>query len=71
MDMTENTVSGTVIEIKPKALFEVRLAGGRVVTANLGSQLRQVTVRLLVGQTVMVRLSAHDPHRGQITQIAS
>ncbi|HXS19257.1 MAG TPA: hypothetical protein VN764_18800, partial [Polyangiaceae bacterium] len=62
---------GTIVEILPKALFKVRLDDGRVITTNLESRLRQVTVRVLVGQKVEVRLSTHDPHRGQITQVAS
>jgi translation initiation factor IF-1 len=65
------TLPGIVIEILPKALFKVRLDDGRVITTNLESRLRQVTVRVLVGQKVEVRLSAHDPHRGQISQVAS
>ena len=70
-----NTVNkmlqGVIIEILPKAPFKVRLDDGKVVTTNLESRLRQVTVRVLVGQKVEVRLSAHDPHRGQIVQVAS
>ena len=70
MNKTDNTYEGIVTEIRPKALYLVRLRTGQVVTANLETQLRRVTVRLLVGQKVKVRLSAHDERRGQITQIA-
>jgi len=70
MNLTSNEKLGAVTEIRPKALFQVRLESGQVIVASLGTQLRQVTVRLLVGQKVIVRLSTHDPHRGQIIQIA-
>ena len=68
--MTNTTLIGTVTEIRPKALYLVRIDSGEIITANLESRLRQVTVRLLVGQKVKIRLSAHDSRRGQITQIA-
>jgi translation initiation factor IF-1 len=68
--MTETELIGTVIEIRPKALFLVRLESGQVITANIESRLRRITVRLLVGQKVRVRLSAQDSNRGQITQVA-
>ncbi len=70
MQMTDETFLGTVTEIRPKALYLVRLEDGQLITANLASRLRQVTVRLLVGQKVKLRLSKHDARRGQITQIA-
>lgn len=68
--MTENSVRGTIIEIRPKALYRIRLDDGRVVTANVESKLRHAIVRILVNHQVLVRLSPHDPHRGQITQVA-
>lgn len=68
--MTSEGVRGTIIEIRPKALYRVRLLDGQVITANVESKLRHVIVRILVDQEVIVRLSAHDPHRGQIIQIA-
>lgn len=67
--MANDAQSGIIIEILPKALFNVQLEDGRMVIANLESRLRQVTVRVLVGHKVLVRLSVHDPRRGQITHI--
>ncbi len=68
--MTSDGIRGTIIEIRPKALYRVRLIDGQVITASVESKLRHVIVRILVDQEVIVRLSAHDPHRGQIIQIA-
>ena len=61
---------GTVIEVRPKALYRVRLVDGRVITAGLSNQLRHVLVRLLVGDQVLIRISQNDPDRGQITNKA-
>lgn len=61
---------GTVIEIRPKALYRVRLQDGRVVTANVESALRHAIVRILVDDQVLIRLSKNDPTRGRITQVA-
>jgi len=51
-------------------LFRVRLEDGRIVLAGLGSSLRHIIVRLLVGDRVLLRVAANDPHRGQIIQKA-
>jgi translation initiation factor IF-1 len=61
---------GTVIEVRPKALYRVRLVNGQVITAGLSSPLRHAVLRLLVGDQVKIRLSTNDPHRGQITRKA-
>ena len=61
---------GTVIEVRPKALYRVRLVNGQVITAGLSSSLRHSVLRLLVGDQVKIRLSTNDPHRGQITRKA-
>jgi translation initiation factor IF-1 len=61
---------GTIIEIRPKALYRVRLEDGRVITANVSSKLRHAIVRILVQDQVLIRLSQNDPSRGQITQVA-
>lgn len=61
---------GIIIEVRPKALYRVRLEDGRVITANVSSTLRHAIVRLLVSNQVLIRLSQNDPTRGQITQVA-
>lgn len=68
--MAEDSVRGTIIEIRPKALYRIRLTDGRVVTGNVSNSLRHAIVRILVNDQVLVKLSPNDPHRGQITQVA-
>jgi translation initiation factor IF-1 len=63
-------VRGTVIEIRPKLLYRIRLEGGEVVVAGQSTELRHIVSRLLVGDDVLVQLSAFDPHRGQIIRKA-
>lgn len=65
------TKSGSVIEIRPKALYRVRLPDGSVVTAQLSSSARHFISRLLVGDKVLLELSQNDPTRGQITRKSS
>ncbi|HLV65795.1 MAG TPA: translation initiation factor IF-1 [Polyangiaceae bacterium] len=55
-------------EALPNALFRVRLATGRVVSAGASPTLRHAIVRLLPGSKVMVELSRHDPNRGKIVK---
>ena len=64
------TSRGTVVEIRPKALFRVRLENGHIVLASLSPSLRHIIARLLVGDQVLLRMAANDPHRGQIIQKA-
>jgi translation initiation factor IF-1 len=66
--MTE--VRGTVIEIRPKLLYRVRLENGEVVLAGQSSELRHIVPRILVGDEVLVQVSQFDPHRGQIIKKA-
>lgn len=67
----QNEARGTVIEVRPKALYRVRLENGAVVTAGLSSSLRHLVSRLVVGDQVLLRFSRNDPHRGQITRKAN
>lgn len=68
--MTEEKL-GTVIEVRPKLLYRVRLADGSVITAQVSSKMRHATSRLIVGDRVLIRVSQNDPHRGQITRLAN
>lgn len=59
---------GVVEETLPKGLFLVHLDDGRRIRAGLTTQAKRVTVSLIPGERVRLRLSPHDPHRGRITQ---
>jgi translation initiation factor IF-1 len=67
--MTEaRTTRGTIETVLPRALYRVRLDDGAKVTASLSAKARQVTVKLLPGDGVMVEISAYDPTRGRIQE---
>ena len=57
---------GTIENILPLALYSVRLEDGRPVRASTSEAARHATTRLIPGDRVLVRLSVHDPNRGQI-----
>ena len=61
--------TGTVIESLPNAMFRVEIEGGngQVVLATISGKVRKNFVRILVGDSVMVDLSAYDLSRGRIT----
>jgi len=65
------SVSGTVLEVLPRALYRVAMEGGREVTAHAGSGTSRNFIRLLVGDRVTVELSPRDLTRGRIVRKAS
>jgi translation initiation factor IF-1 len=59
-------MEGTVEKALPKGLFRVRCDDGQIVVASLGGVARQVTVKVIPGDRVVLELSALDPNRGRI-----
>ncbi|MEM8609058.1 MAG: translation initiation factor IF-1 [Myxococcota bacterium] len=67
--MAEQTTARGVIEaVLPRALYRVRLDDGVEITASLSAKARQVTVKLIPGDGVMVERSPYDPRRGRIKE---
>jgi translation initiation factor IF-1 len=67
--MTEpKTTRGTIETVLPRALYRVRLDDGEEITASVSAKARQVTVKLLPGDGVMVQVSPFDPTRGRIEE---
>ncbi len=67
--MTEtNTARGTIEAVLPRALYRVKLDDGEEITASVSAKARQVTVKLLPGDGVMVQISPYDPTRGRIEE---
>lgn len=67
--MTEaKTIRGTIETVLPRALYRVRLDDGEKITASVSAKARQVTVKLLPGDSVMVQISPYDPTRGRIEE---
>ena len=63
---TSREIEGTVEKALPKGLFRVRCDDGQIVVASLGGVARQVTVKVIPGDRVVLELSALDPSRGRI-----
>jgi translation initiation factor IF-1 len=62
------SVTGTVLQVLPRALYRVAVEGGREVVAHAASGTGRNFVRLLVGDTVTVELSPRDLSRGRIVR---
>ena len=62
------SVSGTVLEVLPRALYRVGIEGGREVTAHAGSGTSRNFIRLLVGDRVTVEISPRDVTRGRVVK---
>ena len=67
--VTSERVTEGVIEAQlPSGLYRVELDGSRRITAHVGGGLERNFIRLLVGDRVMVELTARDLTRGRIVQ---
>ena len=67
--MSERTVEGIVRTQLPSGLYEVEVEGQRI-TAHAGGGLERNFVRLLVGDRVMVEITANDLRRGRVIRKA-
>lgn len=61
------TVEGTVVELLPRGLYRVAV-DGRDLTAHAPSGLSRNFVRLVVGDRVVLEMSARDGTRGRIVK---
>ncbi len=59
-------VTATVVEERPRSIFEVVLPTRQKVLAHLVGVVKRNFVRLVPGDRVEVELSPHDPTRGRI-----
>jgi translation initiation factor IF-1 len=59
-------VQGTVRAQLPSGLYDVEIEGPRRVTAHAGGGMERNFIRLLVGDRVLVELTARDLTRGRI-----
>ncbi len=66
MGAESETITGTIVEALPNALFRVALDDGRDILAHVGGRLRLVVVRLLPGDRVRLELTPLDAGRGRI-----
>ncbi|MFT3926320.1 MAG: translation initiation factor IF-1 [Myxococcales bacterium] len=59
-------IEGTVELALPKGLYRVRCDDGSNIVASLGGVARQVTVKIIPGDRVLLEISAFDPTRARI-----
>jgi translation initiation factor IF-1 len=62
------TVTATVVEERPSAIYVVVLDGQRRVLAHLAGTVERNFVRLVPGDRVEVALAPDDPTRGRIVK---
>lgn len=60
-------VEGKVVEALPNTVFKVELENGHIITAHISGKLRMNFIKILVGDTVTVEISAYDLTKGRIT----
>ena len=63
---SDKTVTATVVEERPNAVFDVVLDTRQTVRAHLVGEGQRNFVRLVPGDRVEVELMPHDPTRGRI-----
>ena len=63
---SDKTVTATVVEERPNAVFEVVLDTRQTVRAHLVGEAERNFVRLVPADRVEVELMPHDPTRGRI-----
>ena len=61
-------VAGRVVEVLPRALYRVRVDGGRELIAHAQTGIGRNFVRLVVGDGVQVEVSPRDVGRGRIVR---
>jgi translation initiation factor IF-1 len=67
-DRTGQTLTGTVTETLPSALYRVRLDEGPSVVVHVADRIDRNFIRVLVGDRVRVELSRVDVSRGRIVE---
>ena len=60
-------LTGTVTDNLPGAMFKVLLENGIEIIATISGKIRKNSIRILVGDSVTVEVSAYDPTKGRIT----
>lgn len=59
-------MAGVVEECLPNAMFRVMLENNHKIIATLGGRMRQHNIRILLGDSVDVELSAYDLTKGRV-----
>jgi translation initiation factor IF-1 len=62
-------IEGIVEAQLPSGLYRVEIDASRQITAHVAGGLERNFIRLLVGDRVLVELTALDPTRGRIVKV--
>ena len=60
-------MEGTVIESLPNVMFQVELENGFQVLAHISGNIRRNSIKILLGDRVVVELTPYDLTKGRIT----
>ncbi len=60
------TISGTVYEVLPNAMFRVELENKHKIIAYLGGKMRKNDIKIIQGDSVDIEMSAYDMTRGRV-----
>lgn len=60
------SMSGTVQEVLPNAMFRIKLENNHTVLGHISGRMRQNKIQILEGDTVKVEMSPYDLTRGRI-----
>lgn len=62
------TISGTVAECLPNAMFRVKLDNDQIVIGHISGRMRQNEIRILLGDNVELEFSPYDLTKGRIVK---
>ena len=57
---------GEVLELLPSAMFRVKLETGSIVPLRLSGKMRKSSIRVIIGDTVRVKVSEYGQNNGFI-----
>ena len=61
-------MEGVVLAILPRALYRIKIDGGREIVAHVGAGVQRNFIRLIVGDRVHVALMSKDTTRGRVVR---
>ena len=60
-------VQGKVVKILPASMYKVQLDNGIEVLAHMSGKMRQLNIRITLGDEVSLEMSPYDLTKGRIT----
>jgi translation initiation factor IF-1 len=65
-ELSSDESNGKVVQALSNATFRVLLDDGRAIFANISGKIRKNYIRILIGDSVIVKISPYDKNRGRI-----